>query len=123
MVKDSGPIVTPSARERLFQPFSRLDRPEDEDPEGTGLGLSICHHLITLMGGETGCDPWADDDGRTGNAFWITLPAPALPFRDFGDDSLQAEVRMAIRAAGVTAGSRAGVRAGDPAAGPGCPHA
>ncbi len=99
MVRDSGPVLAAAARERLFQPFSRLERPEHDDLEGTGLGLSICHHLITLMGGETGCDPWTADDGCTGNAFWVTLPASALPFRDIGDDSLQAEILMGIRAA------------------------
>jgi signal transduction histidine kinase/CheY-like chemotaxis protein len=80
-VKDAGPVIAPDARERLFRPFSRLDRPEGEDPVGTGLGLSICLQLVTLMGGEIGCDTWTSDDGRAGNAFWITLPAAALPVR------------------------------------------
>jgi CheY-like chemotaxis protein len=54
---------------------------------------------MTLMGGEIGCDPWKADDGRSGNAFWLTLPATALPFREAGNGTLQAEVLAAIRAA------------------------
>jgi signal transduction histidine kinase/ActR/RegA family two-component response regulator len=77
-VRDDGPVIAPDARERLFRPYSQLDRPVGEHAAGTGLGLSICHHLITLMGGKIGCDAWRTDDGQEGNTFWITLPAAAL---------------------------------------------
>ena len=73
-VRDQGPVIPADDRARLFLPFSRLDRPEGDQPLGTGLGLSICHHLITLMGGEIGCEPWLEDGEATGNAFWLTLP-------------------------------------------------
>jgi len=85
-VQDDGPVIAPEARERLFRPFSRLDRPDGDSTAGTGLGLSICHHLVSLMGGQIGCEPWRSDDGlsdiagvaREGNAFWMVLPA-AVP--------------------------------------------
>jgi signal transduction histidine kinase/CheY-like chemotaxis protein len=80
-VRDDGPVIAPDARERLFRPFSRLDRPGGDDHAGTGLGLSICHQLMNLMGGKIGCDAWVGDDGRAGNVFWMTLPAIALPIR------------------------------------------
>ena len=72
-VRDGGPVIAVNDRQRLFQPFSRLDRPEGDQPLGTGLGLSICHHLVTLMGGEIGCEPWSDGHAE-GNEFWLTLP-------------------------------------------------
>ena len=78
-VKDDGPVIGPDARQRLFRPFSRLERPEGDAAVGTGLGLSICHHLVTLMGGEIGCDAWSAGDGRAGNAFWVALPQTVLP--------------------------------------------
>ena len=94
MVMDGGPVIAADARARLFRPFSRLDRSENGDSAGTGLGLSICLHLMNLMGGAIGCEAWrltqdeiADPSGaagterREGNAFWITLPATALPSR------------------------------------------
>ena len=80
-VKDAGPAIEPAARERLFRPFSRLDRPGEGDMVGTGLGLSICQQLMNLMGGEIGCDLWTLATGRQGNAFWTTLPVACLPFR------------------------------------------
>jgi signal transduction histidine kinase/ActR/RegA family two-component response regulator len=79
VVKDEGPVIAPAAREHLFHPFSRLGRPEGDAPAGTGLGLAICHHLVTLMGGEIGCEPWISEDGWEGNAFWVALPIAALP--------------------------------------------
>jgi signal transduction histidine kinase/FixJ family two-component response regulator/HPt (histidine-containing phosphotransfer) domain-containing protein len=76
-VRDRGPVIAADDRTRLFQPFSRLDRPEGDQPLGTGLGLSICHHLVTLMGGAIGCEPWSDGIAA-GNTFWLTLPDTAI---------------------------------------------
>lgn len=79
VVRDQGPVIPPEERSRLFRPFSRLDRPEREEPLGTGLGLAICLHLVTLMGGEIGCMPWAAAPEHPGNEFWVRLPVAALP--------------------------------------------
>jgi signal transduction histidine kinase/CheY-like chemotaxis protein len=76
-VMDQGPAIAAADRGRLFQPFSRLDRPEGDQPLGTGLGLSICHFLITLMGGEIGCETWSDQEAE-GNTFWLTLPETVI---------------------------------------------
>ncbi|MGD0102647.1 MAG: PAS-domain containing protein [Rhodopila sp.] len=104
-VRDGGPVIAPDARARLFHPFARLDRPEGNDQAGTGLGLSICHHLVTLLGGAIGCEVWRpgqggpregvpgqpgdgrSDNEREGNAFWLALPATALPFRSAPDEA------------------------------------
>jgi signal transduction histidine kinase/CheY-like chemotaxis protein/HPt (histidine-containing phosphotransfer) domain-containing protein len=125
MVKDGGPMIPRHEREALFRPFSRADRPESDDLDGTGLGLSICHHLMTLMGGEIGCEAWSREDGSSGNAFWISLPAVALPPQDPRDGSVQAEAPGAIRAAGNQGGETRGgeARAGEPPAGGGAPNA
>jgi signal transduction histidine kinase/CheY-like chemotaxis protein len=86
-VKDPGPVIALDARTRLFRPFSRLDRAVDDAAPGTGLGLSICRQLIILMGGEIACESWRSEGGpgdgpeggHEGNAFWVTLPAAAVP--------------------------------------------
>jgi signal transduction histidine kinase/CheY-like chemotaxis protein len=78
-VRDAGPVIASDARERLFRPFSRLDRPGGDDQAGTGLGLSICRQLVDLMAGEIGCDASSGEAGRVGNSFWMTLPVTALP--------------------------------------------
>ncbi len=84
-VQDDGPVIAPGARKRLFQGFPRLEQPTGQETGGTGLGLSICHHLMILMGGEVGCDPWHSAEGREGNTFWITLPAAVLAVRSVPD--------------------------------------
>ena len=79
-VRDRGPVIEPAGRDRLFQPFSRLG--EDADaltPIGSGLGLAICRQLVSLMGGQIGCDPWMTEDGKAGNEFWLRLPIRPLP--------------------------------------------
>ncbi len=89
-VRDPGPALSSSDRSRLFQPFSRLDRPQGgEATPGTGLGLVICQSLAALMHAEIGWDTAPLPGG--GNDFWIGLPigpaktrvpaltAPALP--------------------------------------------
>ncbi len=109
-VKDSGPVIALHERETLFTPFSSADRPEAGDLKGSGLGLSICHHLMTLMGGEIACQPWSAEDGRTGNAFRVSLPATALPFRDLSDGTLQGEVLSGILSVEAQAGESRAAR-------------
>jgi signal transduction histidine kinase/CheY-like chemotaxis protein len=80
-VRDRGPVIEPAGRARLFRPFSRLEGgdPNAEEPLGSGLGLAICRQLVSLMGGQIGCDPWMADDSQAGNEFWVRLPiAPLL---------------------------------------------
>lgn len=77
-VRDRGPVIEHAGRARLFRAFSRLDVDEGE-PLGSGLGLAICRYLVTLMGGEIGCDTWTAEDKRTGNEFWVRLPLAPVP--------------------------------------------
>ncbi len=85
-VRDRGPVIEAEGRARLFRPFSRLDQPGGEDPLGSGLGLAICRQIVSLMGGDIGCDPWgaarssAAGEGRAaGNEFWVRLPIVLPP--------------------------------------------
>jgi signal transduction histidine kinase/DNA-binding NarL/FixJ family response regulator len=79
-VRDRGPVIEPQGRARLFRPFSRLEAGEPGAAEhGSGLGLAICRQLVSLMGGEIGCDPWTEQDGQAGNEFWLRLPIAPLP--------------------------------------------
>jgi two-component system sensor histidine kinase KdpD len=48
MVVDHGPGVPPAARERMFEPFQRLD---DTSPGGLGLGLAVARGLTEAIGG------------------------------------------------------------------------
>jgi signal transduction histidine kinase/CheY-like chemotaxis protein len=80
-VRDPGPVIAADDRDRLFRPFSRLDQPGDEGSRGSGLGLAISRQIVSMMGGDIGCDAWAeprsgaaDEVHAAGNEFWVRLP-------------------------------------------------
>ena len=50
-VEDDGPGIPEAERERIFEPFYRLDRSRDRASGGFGLGLSIAQKAVTLHGG------------------------------------------------------------------------
>lgn len=51
IVDDDGPGIPATERERVFEPFYRLDRSRDRATGGFGLGLSIAQKAVTLHGG------------------------------------------------------------------------
>lgn len=56
IVEDDGPGIEADARERVFEPFVRLDPSRDRATGGCGLGLAIVHSIATAMGGNVVCD-------------------------------------------------------------------
>lgn len=50
-VDDDGPGIPEDERERVFEPFYRLDRSRDRATGGYGLGLSIARKAVALHGG------------------------------------------------------------------------
>ena len=56
IVEDDGPGIAPEARERIFEPFVRLDPSRDRATGGCGLGLAIVRSIAQAMGGEVVCD-------------------------------------------------------------------
>ena len=71
VVEDDGPGIPEAERERIFDPFYRLDRSRDRATGGFGLGLSIAQKAVALHGGSI-----AVSTSRLGGArFLITLAA------------------------------------------------
>ncbi|MDJ1655089.1 two-component system sensor histidine kinase RstB [Raoultella sp. Ech2A] len=54
-VNDDGPGIDPAERERVFEPFVRLDPSRDRATGGCGLGLAIVHSIAQAMSGEVSC--------------------------------------------------------------------
>jgi signal transduction histidine kinase len=52
-VTDDGPGIPADWRERIFEPFVRLD----DSPRGAGIGLFAARHLARTMGGELSVEP------------------------------------------------------------------
>ncbi|WP_342753569.1 two-component system sensor histidine kinase RstB [Pantoea sp. MBD-2R] len=50
-VEDDGPGIPPEERERVFEPFVRLDPSRDRATGGCGLGLAIVHSIAAAFGG------------------------------------------------------------------------
>ena len=51
-ITDQGPGIPEAERDRVFQPFYRLEQSRSRDTGGAGLGLAIARTLIRGMGGE-----------------------------------------------------------------------
>lgn len=72
-VTDTGPGLTASERELVFERFSRLDEHAESANGGAGLGLSICKEYARIGGGRIGVDSRKGE----GSTFWCELPMPA----------------------------------------------
>jgi signal transduction histidine kinase len=64
-IKDSGPGISPSDMERIFQPMFTTKS------QGMGMGLSICRSIMEGHGGRI----WVASGSQTGTAFQFSLPA------------------------------------------------
>ncbi|WP_373317705.1 sensor histidine kinase [Planotetraspora silvatica] len=73
-VTDDGRGVAAADRERIFQPFARLDAARDRRNGGAGLGLAIALEIVRTHGGTLD----VDDAAAGGARFVVRLPA-ALP--------------------------------------------
>lgn len=66
-VADNGPGIPASQRERVFDPFVRLN---PSAAEGTGIGLAIVRRIVELYGGRV----WVDGRQNSGCCIRFTLP-------------------------------------------------
>ncbi|HCT4793783.1 TPA: two-component system sensor histidine kinase RstB [Enterobacter hormaechei] len=80
-VEDDGPGIEPADREKVFEPFVRLDPSRDRATGGCGLGLAIVRSIAQAMGGSVRCE--ASELGGARFVFsWpiyhnLPLPVPA----------------------------------------------
>ncbi|MGH2367675.1 MAG: sensor histidine kinase [Chloroflexota bacterium] len=91
-VEDEGPGLPESERQRIFQPFFRVEaadrRPAGPSgPPGTGLGLAVSAGFVAAHGGRIWVEP--AERPLSGAAFSFELPAvpPPAPHRASGAPS------------------------------------
>ena len=71
-VEDDGEGIPAAERERVFEPFYRLDRSRDRATGGFGLGLAISRRAVENQGGRLDLSAGAQGGAR----FEIRLPLP-----------------------------------------------
>ncbi len=71
-VDDSGDGIPETLRERIFDPYYRVDR-NDGTVHGSGLGLAVARRLIELQSGRI----WVEDAPDGGARFCVELPRAA----------------------------------------------
>ncbi len=77
-VSDEGPGIAPSDRERVLEPFARVDRARTPDgaAAGFGLGLTLARHIAAAHGGGLEIGPARVTNGRDeGCRVALRLPA------------------------------------------------
>ena len=74
-IEDDGPGIPEDERDRIFEPFYRLDRSRDRATGGFGLGLSIARKAIVLHGGTV----HVEGSALGGARFVISLPDGVAP--------------------------------------------
>jgi two-component system sensor histidine kinase KdpD len=72
-IVDHGPGVSTEERERLFQPFQRLD---DRSSKGVGLGLTVARGFVEAM------DGWMGADTTEGGGLTMRLRLPLAQERE-----------------------------------------
>ncbi len=73
-ITDQGPGIPEAERERVFEPFYRLEHSRSRETGGAGLGLAIARTLIRGMGGEVRLDT-----GPEGQGLRVVVTLPKTP--------------------------------------------
>jgi two-component system sensor histidine kinase/response regulator len=74
-VADGGPGIPEAERERVFEKYAQLDRPDDHAQQrfGRGIGLTFVKMAVEAHGGQI----WVEDRAVRGACFQIRLPPAA----------------------------------------------
>ncbi len=76
-VEDQGPGIPAEARQRVFEPFVRLEESRSRETGGSGLGLTIARAVIVAHGGEISLE----DRPGGGLRVVVSIPKPGEEIR------------------------------------------
>ena len=82
-VTDQGPGVPPRDRERIWDPYRRLDRDVSGEVQGSGIGLAVVAELCPAYNGRV----WVEGGDDGGARFVVELPAAQGGVAPLGPDS------------------------------------
>ena len=74
-VDDAGPGIPADQRERIWEPYYRMNREIDRVVGGSGIGLSVVRELVARHGGRA----WVEDAPGGGARFVAEFPAARMP--------------------------------------------
>lgn len=77
-VTDTGPGISPTDQERIFEPFRQAGSSNLRRHGGTGLGLSISKRFVELHGGRM----WVESELGRGSTFCFAIPRLVAPTED-----------------------------------------
>jgi two-component system sensor kinase ParS len=86
-VDDDGPGIVPAERERLFRPFTRLDKSRDRSTGGFGMGLAIVSQIALWHGGQAS----VGDAPLGGARITITWPIRRTPATNLADSHVSSQ--------------------------------
>jgi signal transduction histidine kinase len=89
-VDDEGPGIPPALRERIWEPYYRLNREIDRVVGGSGIGLSVVRGLVARHGGRT----WMEDAPGGGARFVAEFPGARMAVEE---DAITPEMAEAAR--------------------------
>ena len=72
-IEDDGPGIAEGERERVFDPFYRIEASRSRETGGTGLGLTVARTMVRAHGGDIRLDTAASGGLRV----VVTLPKAA----------------------------------------------
>ncbi len=91
IVANTGPLISPTDADRIFEPFQRLSDRTSHD--GFGLGLAIVASIAAIHGGTATARPRTDG----GLSITVTIPSAGTSAQGTGESTSPAETRMRVR--------------------------
>ena len=73
-VEDTGSGIPEDLRERVFEPFFRVDKSRSREYGGVGLGLSVVWEIVTLHNGKVR----VEESSEKGTAISVKFPTDAI---------------------------------------------